>query len=78
LDGGASSDSSSGSSAQSNFSIGQIPAQLAIDQGGSAAIQFTTVSTTPTISLQFSVNSLPSGITASVAPNPAPPKLNEL
>jgi hypothetical protein len=60
-----------------SFTIGPITSPLAIGPGDTTSVSFTTSSASANLSIQFSVNGLPMGVTAQVTPNPAPVNSSE-
>lgn len=60
-----------------SFTINPITSPLAVGPGETTSVSFTTSSASANLSIQFSVNGLPTGVTAQVTPNPAPANTSE-
>lgn len=54
------------------FTIGPIASSLALGPGETTSASFSTSSSNANLSIQFTVNGLPTGVTGQVTPNPAP------
>lgn len=53
------------------FTIGPIPSSLAVGPGETTSVSFNTSSSNSNLSIQFTIDGLPSGVTGQVSPNPA-------